>query len=118
MGPPTKRRSRNWSSQLGFLFFSILFLTLSIQRNKVNAEFDDLNAALFDPSSTLAPNTSSTQFGLNITGKRANESLFRRLHYSAILEVFPLTHQHFLAAKTRKRNKNDLWNSIHYWEIV
>lgn len=72
MGPPskrkTKRRSRNWSSQLGFLFFSLLFLTLSIQRNNVNAETDD--AVRFDPSSTVAPNTStSPHSGLNITGE-------------------------------------------------
>jgi hypothetical protein len=72
MGPPskrkTRRRSRNWSSQIGFLFFSLIFLTLSIQRNNVNADDDDLNAALIELSS-LAPNLSSTQFGQNLTGE-------------------------------------------------
>jgi hypothetical protein len=97
MGPPTKRktkrRSRNWSSQLGFLFFSILFLTLSIQRNKVYADVDDLSAALFDLSSTVAPNSSSTQFGLNITGKRASKAFpsFFSLHAPLHLRFFFLS---------------------------
>lgn len=46
MGPSksrrrTKRRAHNWSTELGFLFFTILFLTLALQRNNVNADTDD-----------------------------------------------------------------------------
>lgn len=72
MGPPSKRKTkrqliRNWSSQLGFLFFTTLFLTLFVHCIDVNADEDD--AARFDPSSTSAPNNSSNHFGLNITGK-------------------------------------------------
>lgn len=69
MGPPTKRKPnrRRWSSQLGFLFFAVLFLTLSIQRNTVNADGEE--AVSFDPSSTVAPNTSVTSVAPNITGE-------------------------------------------------
>lgn len=74
MGPPskrkTKRRSRSWSSQLGFLFFSMLFLLLSTQRNIVNADTDD---ATDDPLSTLSSNITSTNSGLNTNGEICNQ---------------------------------------------
>lgn len=97
MGPPSKRkakrRGRHWSTQLGFLFFSMLFLTLAIQRNNVNANTDD--ALHFDMSSTTtaAPNTSTTTHsGLNnITGEIAESAFFR----------FPFTYKPFVPPTRR-----------------
>jgi hypothetical protein len=94
MGPPskrkTKRRSRNWSSQLGFLFFSMLFLLLSVQRNNVNADTDD--AEQFDPSSSIAPNTTSTPNG-TVTGKGAEPHTRRKILFATLvfaLSIFAL----------------------------
>lgn len=68
MGPPSKRkakrRSRNWSTQLGFLFFTTLLLSLTVQRNIVNADAAE-DAERLDSSSTAAPNTTTTTNGLN-----------------------------------------------------
>lgn len=75
-------RRRNWGSQLGFLFFTMLFLTLSTQiRNKVNADIDD--SSRYDSLSSVAPNISSSHFGLNFTGERDLASRFKR-DFSAI----------------------------------
>lgn len=64
----SRGRRRNWGSQLGFLFFTMLFLTLTAtQRIKVNADNDD---SQYDASSlaSVAPNISS-HFGMNFTGE-------------------------------------------------
>lgn len=96
MGPPSKRkakrRGRHWSTQLGFLFFSMLFLTLAIQRNNVYADTDD--ASHFDMSSTTtaAPNTSTTTHsGQNLTGEIAESAFFPHNHPPTRLDASPIS---------------------------
>ncbi|KAL7044326.1 hypothetical protein ACKWTF_001882 [Chironomus riparius] len=76
MGPPnkkrkSKRRRRNWSSELGFLFFAVLFLTL-IERNPiVYADFEDTHEKLEFPNAV----TSNISILLaNITGHTTNHT--------------------------------------------
>lgn len=78
----------------------MLFLTLSIQHNNVNA--DDGDTSRFDPSSTVAPNTSTTtHFGLNITGEKAEmKALLSARCFPIFLEVL-----RFQFAKRKKRQR-------------
>ncbi|CRK94180.1 CLUMA_CG007696, isoform A [Clunio marinus] len=99
MGPPSKRkatRSRNWSTHLGFLFFIMLFLSLSIQRISVNADTDEQSSEQYDPSSTAAINISVTNNGLNITDN------FNKTNITAPVKKDPLFPEDLFTLEQRK----------------
>lgn len=99
MEPPNKKRKskkrrRNWSSELGFLFFAVLFLTL-IERNPiVYADFEETHEKLEFPNAV----TSNISILLaNITGKYQLLFLYcsmrkKFVHFSMLL-VCPLIKQ-------------------------
>lgn len=72
MGPPnkkrkSKRRRRNWSSELGFLFFAVLFLTL-IERNPiVYADYEETTHEKLEFPNAVTSNISILL--ANITGE-------------------------------------------------
>lgn len=72
MGPQTRkrktRRRRNWNTELGFIFFSMLFLTLAVERkNIVTADSDDMQHEKMEFSNPVTSNISILL--ANITGK-------------------------------------------------